>query len=359
MRLTPDEPSFIELKLKLYQQGLLLGAATTALITLVWLLGGIELQADDLIAPVMVAFCLGFYYLISVHRSRFMQVFETAALAILFIYFISDFAFIIWRDSDLPLIDFGTFILWLPVLYMIVFLIFRSRTAVRASLIYLGSIVAIGVLHLLLNISRPVNWDNLILLSQIYFSNLIYIAILYIVALLKDKYGEAELRSERMNNLAMLDELTGIYNRRKLNDLLVAFIQEYHVTGRTFSIILLDVDDLKRINDAFGHPAGDRLLKHAAQVLRENVRENDFVGRWGGDEFFIIYPDTDRLRLEVLSARLEAAFREADFGPVGRVTLSQGLATCSPQDTAESLWKRADETLYLAKSRRNSMKNLA
>ena len=359
MQLNPDQPAFIELKLKLYLRGLLLGAAITALITLVWLLGGIDRQADQVIAPVMVVFCLGFFYLLRVHGSRFLQVFETSALAILSIYFIFEFALIIWRDSDLPLIDFGAFVLWLPVFYMIVFLIFRSRTAVRASLIYLGIIVAIGVPHLLLNMSHPINMDDVVLLSQIYFSSLVYIAILYIVAQLKDKYGEAELRSQRMNNLAMLDELTGIYNRRKLNDLLESFIREYHETGRTFSIIMLDVDGLKRINDAYGHPSGDRMLKRVAQVLRENARESDYVGRWGGDEFFIIYPDTDRQRLEALSNRLVAAINAADFGPVGEVTLSQGLASCSPQDTVESLWKRADETLYLAKSRRNSIKNPA
>ena len=359
MQTNPDEPAFVALKLKLYQRGLLLGAATTALITLVWTLGGIEMQLDDIIAPVMVVYCVGFYYLLRLYRSHFLRVFESSALTILFVYFFSDFALIIWRDSDLPLIDFGTFILWLPVFYMIVFLIFRSQTAVRASLIYLGGIVAIGMLHFLLNMSHSINLGNLILLSQIYASNLLYIAILYIIALLKDKYGEAELHSERMKDLAMLDELTGIYNRRKLNDLLESFIREYHETGRTFSIIMLDVDGLKRINDAYGHPSGDRMLKRVAQVLRENARESDYVGRWGGDEFFIIYPDTDRQRLEALSNRLVAAINAADFGPVGEVTLSQGLASCSPQDTVESLWKRADETLYLAKSRRNSIKNPA
>jgi diguanylate cyclase (GGDEF)-like protein len=352
-----DLPAFITLKLKLYLRLLLLGATTTALITLIRTLDGVETQVDDIIAPVMVVYCFGFYYLLSVHRNRFVQVFETSTLTFLFVYFFSNFALIIWRDADLALIDFGTFTLWLPLFYMMLFLILRSRTAVRTSLIYLGGIVAIGILHLMLNLDGPINLDNVFLLFQVYASNLLYIAILYIVGQLKDKYGEAELHSEQMTDLAMLDELTGIYNRRKFNDLLEAFIREYHETGRTFSIILLDVDGLKRINDQFGHPSGDRLLKRVAQVLQDNTRESDYVGRWGGDEFFIIYPDTDRPQLETLSGRLQAAIYFAEFGQSGPVTLSQGLATCNAQDTAESLWKRADENLYLAKSRRNSLNN--
>jgi len=359
MRTNPEEPSFVAIKLKLYQRLLLMGAATIALITLIRMLDGIEMRVDDVIAPVMVAYCLGFFYALRVHRSRFLQLFETTTLLFLFAYFFFDFAVITWRDSDLPQVDFSTFILWLPAYYIFVFLIFRSRTALRVSLSYLGGILAIGILHFLLNMSHAINLQNLILLSQVYASNFIYIAILYIVALLKDNYSEAERRSERMKNLAMLDELTGIYNRRALNDMLEAFIRTYHETGRTFSIIMLDVDDLKRVNDAFGHPSGDRLIKHVAQLLRENVRESDSVGRWGGDEFFIIYPETDRQQLEALSARLEAAIYFADFGQAGKVTLSQGLASCSPQDTAESLWKRADETLYLVKSKKKSLKNTA
>ena len=353
MRPPHTEHVFAALKLQVYQRGVLLGVLTTAVLSLVWLVGKIPLQADDLIAPFMGIFCLASFLSFKVLGVRYLRIFEITAAVILFSYFLVDFALIVWRESQQPLIDFGVFLLWLPVLYIVSFLFFHSRRALHISLAYFGCILAVGIAYSLLRRNQPVIWHNVLLLTQIYASNLIYIATLYIIAWLKDRYGEAEIRSEQMKMLAMMDDLTGIHNRRKINDLLEIFIRNYRDHGTPFSIIMLDVDDLKRINDTFGHAAGDFALRRVAEILRQNVRESDQIGRWGGDEFFIFYPDTDYERVRILAKRLTAAVGLADFGQAGRVTLSLGLATCESQDTAESLWKRADEALYIAKREKN------
>lgn len=326
-----------------------MGALTTTIISLIWWLGEIPLQIDDVIAPLMGIFCIASFVLFRVFGVRYLGFFESAVISILFGYFLIDFAYVIWRESQLPLIDFGAFELWIPTLYIVSFLILRSRRALRLSLAYLACILAAGIVYFLLTWERPVNWQNILHLTQIYASNLIYIATLYLISLLKDRYGEAVVRSEQMHKLAMMDDLTGIYNRRKINDLLKIFIQDYRERGKPFSIIMLDVDGLKRVNDTYGHDTGDYVLRRAAEILRLNVRETDQVGRWGGDEFFIFYPDTSAEQIRRLAKRLAGAICSAHFENVGQVSLSLGTATSRPGDTVESLWKRADRALYIAK----------
>lgn len=352
MRPPHPEQSFVVLKLKVYQRGVLLGALTTTIISLIWWLGGIPLQIDDAIAPLMGIFCIASFLLFRMFGIRYLGIFESAVIVILFGYFLFDFAYVIWRESQLPLIDFGAFELWIPVLYIVSFLVLRSRRALRLSLAYYACILAAGIAYFVLSRARPVNWQNVLHLTQIYASNLIYIAMLYLISLLKDRYGEAVVRSEQMHMLAMMDDLTGVYNRRKINDLLKIFIQEFWESGKPFSIIMLDVDGLKRVNDTYGHDAGDYVLQRVAEILRLNVRETDQVGRWGGDEFFVFYPDTNAEQVRRLAKRLASAICTADFENVGQISLSLGTATSRQGDTSESLWKRADRALYIAKRSR-------
>jgi diguanylate cyclase (GGDEF)-like protein len=352
MQSAPSQQPFTALKLRVYRSGLLLGALTTAAITLVWWLGRIPIELDDLIAPSMGVFCLASYLLFRAYGVRYLGFFEGAVVSILFGYFLMDFAYVVWREAQLEVIDFGAFELWIPALYIASFLILRSRPALRYSLSYFACILLIGLVYLVYSWQRSVNWHNILHLTQIYASNLVYIAMLFLISVLKDRYGDALVRFEQMHLLAMMDDLTGIYNRRKLNDLLKFFMRDFHEHGRPFSIIMLDVDGLKVINDTYGHAAGDYVLRRVAEILRRNVRDTDQVGRWGGDEFFACYPDTSAEQVRRLARRLAAAVCRASFEGIGQVSLSLGTASVRSADSIESLWKRADRALYLAKRNR-------
>jgi diguanylate cyclase (GGDEF)-like protein len=322
---------------------------TTTAITIVWWLGNIPIQIDDTIAPLMGVFCLASFFLFRAYGVRYLGFFESAVVVILFGYFLIDFIYVIWRESRMPVIDFGAFALWIPALYIISFLILRSRRALWYSLAYFACILSVGIVYFLSSLGRPFNWNNVLHLTQIYASNLVYIGTLYLISMLKDRYGDAVMRSEQMHMLAMMDDLTGIFNRRKINDLLKFFIQEFRESGKPLSIIMLDVDGLKKVNDTYGHDAGDYVLRRVAEILRLNVRETDQVGRWGGDEFFVFYPDTSAEQVRRLAKRLAGAICKAEFEGVGRVGLSLGTATARQGDTSESLWKRADRALYIGK----------
>jgi diguanylate cyclase (GGDEF)-like protein len=158
---------------------------------------------------------------------------------------------------------------------------------------------------------------------------------------------------ERIKELAMRDGLTGLYNRRAFGDLLTqALAREDRVQGR-FSLVLLDIDHFKRLNDTFGHPAGDAVLKNCAQVLNRHLRRGDQAARYGGEEFAVILPGTEEGGAVNLAERIRAALEKGQIvfeGARVGVTASLGLAVW-PRDaqTADRLIAAADRALYAAK----------
>jgi len=164
---------------------------------------------------------------------------------------------------------------------------------------------------------------------------------------------------EQLHSAATTDELTGLYNRRALEERLAAEISRSLRHQLHTSVLLLDLDRFKVVNDTLGHAAGDRLLINVARVLRQQCRALDVVGRLGGDEFLVILPMTKPAEAQVFVARVQASLRELeknnpDYGPC---TLSMGIAE-SPKHgtTVSSLLAAADTALYKAKrSGRNAV----
>ena len=154
----------------------------------------------------------------------------------------------------------------------------------------------------------------------------------------------------QLKNLAEHDALTGLYNRGRIEELILSALDDTVVSGETVGLIMLDIDHFKRVNDHFGHQAGDAVLQGVARVLRDMADEDGGVaGRWGGEEFFLVFPrrDTDEVaRLaEVLRARVEAS--EFDF--VGHVTCSLGYTSAMGPVDHRRLFASVDDALYRAK----------
>jgi diguanylate cyclase len=158
---------------------------------------------------------------------------------------------------------------------------------------------------------------------------------------------------KRIEELAELDELTGSFNRRCIMRMLGDEIARAHRSQTPCSIALIDLDWFKRINDAYGHPTGDEVLRTFAITVFANIRNFDRFGRYGGEEFLLVLPDTpgddaanilDRLRVII------AALDWSAFSPNMQVTISAGVATLTPDETEDSLLARADNALYAAKA---------
>lgn len=149
---------------------------------------------------------------------------------------------------------------------------------------------------------------------------------------------------------ARTDALTGLANRASLNEQMEQEWTRRRRTGRPFSVILLDVDHFKRINDELGHLTGDRVLAGLAGRVRATIRAGDLAGRWGGEEFLVLCPETDASQAATLAERLRLAVRRHDFGTGRTHTLSAGVAAMADGDSLDSLLQRTDEALYRAKA---------
>jgi diguanylate cyclase (GGDEF)-like protein len=158
---------------------------------------------------------------------------------------------------------------------------------------------------------------------------------------------------EESRRMAAIDALTGIANRR-------AFVQQGEVEvnrSRRYqlplSVLLMDVDHFKQINDKFGHAVGDRVLAAMGAILKANLRMPDIPARWGGEEFVVALPSTSLSGAETVAERLRAAVEESNIQHDGAkvpTTISIGVAELSAEDTLEAVVERADHAMYEAKS---------
>jgi diguanylate cyclase (GGDEF)-like protein/PAS domain S-box-containing protein len=145
------------------------------------------------------------------------------------------------------------------------------------------------------------------------------------------------------------DSLTQIYNRTEFVKRVNAKLKSAQRYNETFGFIICDIDFFKKVNDTYGHKVGDDVLIQVSRCLSENIREDDFLARWGGEEFVIIANYASIEKLILLSDKLKIAMSKQSFTPVPKVTLSFGLTIYKDGDTRDSLLKRADSALYRAK----------
>jgi diguanylate cyclase (GGDEF)-like protein len=155
--------------------------------------------------------------------------------------------------------------------------------------------------------------------------------------------------NRELARLSVTDRLTGIYNRMKLDEALAAEIQRCRRYDQALAIVLLDIDHFKRINDTYGHQAGDRALIDIAHLLSEGSRETDVVGRWGGEEFMIVLPHTDLAGAGRLAEKMRTTIAAHEFSGIGQQTASFGVAAYRIDDQPNDLVARADAALYEAK----------
>jgi len=154
---------------------------------------------------------------------------------------------------------------------------------------------------------------------------------------------------KKLEQLSITDGLTSTYNHQYIVHRLGEEIKKAQRYNHKLSTIMLDIDNFKSINDAYGHPAGDKILIAVADTIRENVREADCVGRYGGEEFTVILPEIDRDQAMVAAERIRHNIADLSFKNMDtKVTISGGVCEFNG-DTVLSLLTRADELLYTAK----------
>lgn len=170
------------------------------------------------------------------------------------------------------------------------------------------------------------------------------------VSKLKVANEEIEFKNTQLKQLSITDPLTGLYNRLKLDEILQHEYNQFQRYGTPFSVMILDLDHFKQVNDDHGHLTGDQVLITLTQRLRDDIRKTDQIGRWGGEEFLIVCPNTPLDQAGILAEKLAVRVRESSLPERISMSVSIGVAQIEPGLNPDQLVEQADSALYQAKN---------
>ncbi len=156
---------------------------------------------------------------------------------------------------------------------------------------------------------------------------------------------------KRIEILSVTDPLTKLYNRQKFNDVFEMMLLRRHWNEKnSFGLIIVDIDDFKKVNDIYGHQRGDKTLITVANTLSATTRMGDILARWGGEEFVVLVPDVDKEKILFVAEKLRSAVENINISEVGSITVSLGVSLFTENDIEETMMHRADVALYKAKN---------
>lgn len=166
----------------------------------------------------------------------------------------------------------------------------------------------------------------------------------------KEKTKSLIKANEKLIQLASKDTLTNIYNRRMLDEYILQETTKSKRYKSDLSLMILDIDHFKETNDKYGHQVGDEVIIQICNLISNNIRESDIFGRWGGEEFIILLPQTNLDSAYVLAQNLRKKIENYNFGKVGQKTISIGISQFSNNEYISQFIKRADDAMYEAKN---------
>ncbi len=237
------------------------------------------------------------------------------------------------------------------VLMVLSHLVFATRTGLRVNLALLGVSTLVGLGRLLPDALRGAHQQELVWFVQFEIALAVLLGFVYVLAKSKDDYMQAELQARELSLIAYKDVLTGKPNRRYLEGELATKLKVSERYGRPLSLISFDLDCFKLINDTYGHGVGDEVLIKVAHLVEPLLRGSDTFGRWGGEEFLVVAPETELEEAAALAERLREAVEAAFYPHDVPVTASFGVVTRTGGMGASELLETADRRLYAAKQR--------
>lgn len=239
---------------------------------------------------------------------------------------------------------------WMPLGYVLAFLFLERRAAL--GLVCLSFVAIFLPSGIALSLGPLPHWDNELraMLINMALAHFTFIAALLAIGRLRYRYQMTRERMVAMQVLASTDPLTGLPNRRAMLEQLDTLLALAERGRQPLSVLLLDIDHFKLVNDNHGHDVGDQVLSQLGQVLSSQVRACDLVGRWGGEEFLLLAPATCLEEARELAERIRQAVASTAFPHGQPLTVSLGVTQFGPSDHREALLRRADQALYQAKA---------
>ncbi len=237
-----------------------------------------------------------------------------------------------------------------PLISLYLLVIIFSALTLGKIVTLLEFVLITAVYFYLAQSTHDVDSYSVLQLSEMAMTFAPYLMVAYLTSLLA-----ADLKNARegLEQLSDTDELTGLNNRRAFNKVLEAETRKAARYDRPFSVLMLDADDLKTVNDEFGHAVGDKLIVTIAQVINESLRKTDFLARYGGDEFIAILTETTAEKAAEVAERIRASVENTSFSADGKrvaSTISIGVSCYSKEtDEEEVIMAEADRKLYESK----------
>lgn len=323
----------------IYIAGTLAGLPTIAM---VWFYHWQENLFIRLAYPLL--FLAAIFWLVGLLLPRFSVVsIERFVLAFLSLFVFSKYVFFLYTTPNVEVIWTEIeAIFWLAVfLFIISYLVFHRYVALSITLGYAALLAVVGGARLG-DSQHPLFLEFARLEARI----TAIAFLLFIFARAKDDLHASQREAVQVRWLANTDVLTQLPNRRQLSTLLEHFLAE----EKAFGYILVDIDFFKQVNDTFGHISGDEILRELGELLRSELRDEDVVGRWGGEEFLILVKEGEIERNMELSKRIRQLVEEHIFSNGISLTVSLGGTIRNQHDTEKTLFDRADAALYRAKN---------
>ncbi|OYW56185.1 MAG: hypothetical protein B7Y84_00935 [Azorhizobium sp. 32-67-21] len=249
-------------------------------------------------------------------------------------------------DPDTRLYTIANTLQWMPLMYVTAFLLFPKRQAILAA----AGAFALAVLALswLVISEGPGAWTYIhgSLILNAYAMHLLTLLALSLFIVTQEALDRVRRQAETLESAAFTDPLTGVANRRGLERMMTRHAE---APGMHMALILLDMDHFKQVNDRRGHLHGDRVLQAIVHRLRQGLREDDVIGRWGGDEFLVLAQDTSSDEAQRLAERLRKIAADMPRSEASGVTLSAGVSLWDGHGGLNEALRRVDAALYVAK----------
>jgi len=207
-----------------------------------------------------------------------------------------------------------------------------------------------AILNKWISIKYEKGIDYALLYQTIIIFTFILLVVLYFYFKQKQLKKKLEYAYKELEKIAIRDKLTGIYNRHKLDEILEIEKIQSDRHGYKFGVMLIDIDHFKKVNDTYGHHIGDEILVEFSRILLKNSRKSDYVGRWGGEEFLIIIPNTNDKDMKHFADTLKSKIETNTFKNIGHMTASIGVATYENNEEIKSIIHKADNALYTSKN---------
>ena len=240
-------------------------------------------------------------------------------------------------------------LVWFPLVFVYSSVAFDGERSLRYSAAVYVLFTLVTLPHAFASLGGDLIVSGFGLFLQAYLAYAVTIAALYFFADLQQRMVAMEETARTMRKLANTDALTGLANRRQGEEQLARELRRAERYGRVFSVLMLDIDHFKDLNDRFGHQAGDDVLVDLSRRIDAMVRASDTVARWGGEEFLLLTPETSIGDAQRLAEMIRQHVTDNSLAGRYQVTVSLGVASYRPGDTLSSLVARSDAALYLAK----------